>query len=578
MAGLLDTRLAREEASIFDELYAAARQQEAALDEQGRRSVLGGLFSKEPVQGIDTVRFEGMPGLLSMLTPAAKAVDAPISAYRGLIPEQDMLGEALGTAGLTMGGAGLAAGRLPDGAVAANIPVMQGRSRQGLTDFFNPDGVSWGTDSKSTAEQFAGKDAGLVYKYNDEGKLEVSEADSYLPGQVYDLNYDLENPMQVPIKDTLWTREKELAKIAEAKAKGHDGLKIVHGTPDADGKYPKTDYVAFDPSQVSTVNANASKSAGLLAAGLPEPRNAGEAMAQRILEMRAAGKAGDVTDEMMAQADPQYMFNNTPLDMSEAARMARAGRFDADAYHATGNDFAQFVPSKFRGASFFGPTPIGASSGANASKNEGIGSGSNITIPVKIDASGVEGLGAYSRKLDNDFRSSLTDRVYSEAELDKMKSNGDFPRYTDWTTFFDDFTDYDALRAFRDANPDGSIPDGIIAFKPKQAIKYGPKLTHDLSGRQFAHYSEGMSEKPTSDYVKSQGNTGFTMSDESGIALAVTNPANIRSRFARFDPEFSHLSNLSAANASPLTGLMAMQAQPQPDLAAEIRAYLESIQ
>jgi hypothetical protein len=36
--------------------------------------------------------------------------------------------------------------------------------------------------------------------------------------------------------------------------------------------------------------------------------------------------------------------------------------------------------------------------------------------------------------------------------------------------------------------------------------------------------------------------------------------------------------NLLFANASPLTGLMAMQAQPQPDLAAEIRAYLESIQ
>ena len=43
-----------------------------------------------------------------MLTPAAKAVDAPISAYRGLIPEQDMLGEALGTAGMAMGGGGLA--------------------------------------------------------------------------------------------------------------------------------------------------------------------------------------------------------------------------------------------------------------------------------------------------------------------------------------------------------------------------------------------------------------------------------------------------------------------------------------
>ena len=43
----------------------------------------------------------------------------------------------------------------------------------------------------------------------------------------------------------------------------------------------------------------------------------------------------------------------------------------------------------------------------------------------------------------------------------------------------------------------------------------------------------------------------------------VFNPANIRSRFARFDPEFSHLSNLSAANASPTAGLLASGAQEQ---------------
>lgn len=134
MAGLLDTRLAREEASIFDDLYAAARQQEAALEQQGRRSVLGGLFSKEPVQGIDTVRFEGMPGLLSMLTPAAKAVDAPISAYRGLIPEQDMLGEALGTGGMAMGGGGVVAGRLPNGTVNANASKSAGLLAASLPD------------------------------------------------------------------------------------------------------------------------------------------------------------------------------------------------------------------------------------------------------------------------------------------------------------------------------------------------------------------------------------------------------------------------------------------------------------
>ena len=38
---------------------------------------------------------------------------------------------------------------------------------------------------------------------------------------------------------------------------------------------------------------------------------------------------------------------------------------------------------------------------------------------------------------------------------------------------------------------------------------------------------------------------------------AVYNPQNIRSQFARFDPEFAHLSNLSAANADYLTGLVA---------------------
>jgi hypothetical protein len=37
-------------------------------------------------------------------------------------------------------------------------------------------------------------------------------------------------------------------------------------------------------------------------------------------------------------------------------------------------------------------------------------------------------------------------------------------------------------------------------------------------------------------------------------------PANIRSRFARFDPEFSHLSNLSAANVDPLAGLLGVLA------------------
>ena len=39
----------------------------------------------------------------------------------------------------------------------------------------------------------------------------------------------------------------------------------------------------------------------------------------------------------------------------------------------------------------------------------------------------------------------------------------------------------------------------------------------------------------------------------------VFDASKARSRFARFDPEFAHLSNLSAANVSPTAGLLAMQ-------------------
>ena len=45
------------------------------------------------------------------------------------------------------------------------------------------------------------------------------------------------------------------------------------------------------------VSANASQSGGLLGAGLSEAQR----QARDILDMRAAGRAGDVTDEMMAR-------------------------------------------------------------------------------------------------------------------------------------------------------------------------------------------------------------------------------------------------------------------------------------
>ena len=112
MATAAELRRLREEQSIFAPLYEAARQQQSELAAQGRRPVFGGLLSKEPVYGTDTLRYEGIGNMLAgLLSPAAKAVDAPISAYRGTIPQEDMISEALGVGGLAMAGGGAIAGR-----------------------------------------------------------------------------------------------------------------------------------------------------------------------------------------------------------------------------------------------------------------------------------------------------------------------------------------------------------------------------------------------------------------------------------------------------------------------------------
>ena len=141
---------------------------------------------------------------------------------------------------------------------ATSFPVMQGRSRKGLDNFFNPDGLSWGTTSRETAEQFAGRNE--VYWPNrtpPESSVEFS-------GDVYDLNFNLKNPMDVDISQTLWDRNKELALVSEAKSAGHDGLRISHPSG-------KVDYVAFDPSQVSraTPPSPAQEGSGLLAPAKP---------------------------------------------------------------------------------------------------------------------------------------------------------------------------------------------------------------------------------------------------------------------------------------------------------------------
>lgn len=112
MATAEELRRAREDTSIFSGLFDYVRENERELAAEGRRPVLGGLLSKEPVVGADTIRYEGVvPMLAGLLEPLARGFDAPRAAAQGFIPREDMLSEAFGTAGTVMGGTAAAAGR-----------------------------------------------------------------------------------------------------------------------------------------------------------------------------------------------------------------------------------------------------------------------------------------------------------------------------------------------------------------------------------------------------------------------------------------------------------------------------------
>lgn len=133
MATADEIRRAREATSIFSGLFDYIRANEERLAQEGRRSVLGGLFSKEPVYGTATNRYEGvLPLLASLAEPLARAIDAPRAAYEDLIPREDMLNEAFGTAGAAMMGGGL----LKPSVKAGDLEVPSGMTQADVRDLF----------------------------------------------------------------------------------------------------------------------------------------------------------------------------------------------------------------------------------------------------------------------------------------------------------------------------------------------------------------------------------------------------------------------------------------------------------
>ena len=558
MATAEELRRLREEQSIFSALYDMARQQQSELAAEGRRPVLGGLLSKEPVYGTDTLRYEGIGNMLAgLLSPAAKAVDAPISAYRGTIPQEDMISEALGVGGLAMAGGGAVG--VPRGAVGANAADLR---RQANIDRFGYDpneapevDTSYRGGHQPVGPQdenpvrlddvtisTTGEQAGYPSDfYSSQGQRQyaqgprfeddefgLSNQQSYRAIQAARGNPDAEVTIYrgVPNEEsitsinsgdfvTLSPKYAELHASSGYGPRGEDAGKVISQKVKVKDVYFAGDDVNEFGYFPDTTAANASKSAGLLTTAASEAQD----MAKRILDLRAQGRASEVTDEMMAQADPQYMFANTPLPMDEASRMARA--------EAAG----------FKGDLFHG------------------GKGGYDIMRTDAGTGKTSGTGAFltpSNKLAETYSPVVDGSVYP------LMSRSSAPIVN------------------ADMQNWNNIESPVYAFDPKtmddiEVIdEYGRASTDDIA-REARKISEAIEIQDVSD--RGPRAWGMTQYPAVSNVRVEYNPANIRSRSARFDPEFAHLSNLSAANASPLGGLLA-QSGVSDKQAERIEEYL----
>ena len=200
MATPEEIRRAREATAyggLFNNFFATNRAYRNRLAQQGRRPVLGGLLSKEPVMGTDTLRYEGIrPFVGNLLEPIIKGGDTVRASRAGLIPREDMLGEAFGAAGAAMLGGSFAP--KPAGSLGANTMRVYhgGPQKLSASDVEmrpDPEGTPIGfsvTDNPDIAEYYRNmRGGGSISEFD----IDLDKANIISESELYDFIDNLEN-------------------------------------------------------------------------------------------------------------------------------------------------------------------------------------------------------------------------------------------------------------------------------------------------------------------------------------------------------------------------------------------------
>ena len=352
--------------------------------------------------------------------------------------------------------------------------------------------------------------------------------------------------------------------IQNAKDEGFSGMDLQTTDPTGakvqttfDASDVRSQFARFDPRLAHLSNltaANASKSAGLLAVA-SDVANRGD----QVLSLLKSGKGAEVTDAMLDMGDSvknaqlnQYLAANYDLPMDEASRLARAREmgFEGGLLHGTGSDITAVDPAKLGG------------------KQNVLGKGFyQTTNPERSDR--------YVPRVTDDDGS----RVFAEGGnvMPLMTKSADEFDLT-VPTGKENITRI--ANAFEGSDYDVELRGGGDSVSIKS--KTDPKMSVFLDSYQdgqatLMRLKDAFGRNNLTPILQGAGFTGLKGFEGSGSNVRVNyNPQDVRSQFARFDPRLSHLSNLTAANASPIAGLLT-QAGMSDKQADKIEKYLNKV-
>jgi len=242
--------------------------------------------------------------------------------------------------------------------------------------------------------------------------------------------------------------------------------------------------------------------------------NPAQKTAQDMLDLLKAGRGREVTEEMAAAADPQYLAKNYDLPMDEASRMARADEhYPDEVFHNT-------TEKRARGIREFDPDK----NDYRITKGTGTFTNTSRELVETYGGKGRETMALRGAR-DNQYSIDFKDRALIPAHAEKTIKT-----------------------------PAGDVNARASASVFRRVLELGP----DEAARTARKMGAGSLRQKN---ILDPGKLTRTKKVPRGDNIVYFDPTQLRSVNARFDPRLKHLANLSAGVGGVAFAL--------PDLIAE---------